>query len=55
MDATSKKMQSLKGETDSLYATIQKFKDATKKSNRLADQVSSAPEKRWNGLIDEFR
>ena len=40
MDAIRKKMQSLKGETDSLYATIQKFEDATKESNRLADQVS---------------
>ena len=39
MDAIRKKMQSLKGETDSLYATIQKFEDATKESNRLADQV----------------
>jgi DNA polymerase elongation subunit (family B) len=39
MDAIKKKMKSLKGETDSLYATIQKFKDATKESNRQADQV----------------
>ena len=39
MDAIRKKMQSLKGETDSLYATIQKFEDSTKESNRLADQV----------------
>merc|ERR1712154_113328 len=39
MDAIRKKMQSLKGETDSLYATIQKFEDATKESNRLADQA----------------
>ena len=41
MDAIRKKMQSLKGETDSLYATIQKFEDATKESNRLADQVNN--------------
>ena len=40
MDAIRKKMQSLKGETDSLYATIQQFEDATKESNRLADQVT---------------
>ena len=39
MDAIRKKMQSLKGETDSLYSTIQKFEDATKESNRVADQV----------------
>ena len=39
MDAIRKKMQSLKGETDSLYATIQKFEDATKESNRQAEQV----------------
>ena len=40
MDAIRKKMQSLKGETDGLYATIQKFEDATKESNRQADQVN---------------
>ena len=39
MDAIRKKMQSLKGETDSLYATIQKFEDATEESNKLANQV----------------
>eukprot|EP00091_Calanus_sinicus_P007788 TRINITY_DN19039_c0_g1_i1.p1 TRINITY_DN19039_c0_g1~~TRINITY_DN19039_c0_g1_i1.p1 ORF type:complete len:124 (+),score=56.52 TRINITY_DN19039_c0_g1_i1:90-461(+) len=39
MDAIRKKMQSLKGETDGLYATIQGFEDATKESNRLADQA----------------
>ena len=42
MDAIRKKMQSLKGETDGLYATIQAFDDATKEANRAADQV-----KRW--------
>ena len=41
MDAIRKKMQSLKAETDGLYATIQKFEDATKEYNRQADQVSS--------------
>ena len=39
MDAIRKKMQSLKAETDGLYATIQGFEDATKESNRLADQL----------------
>ena len=39
MDAIRKKMQSLKGETDGLYATIQKFEDATKEYNRMADQA----------------
>ena len=39
MDAIRKKMQSLKGETDGLYAIIQGFEDSTKESNRLADQV----------------
>merc|ERR1712020_179344 len=39
MDAIRKKMQSLKAETDGLYATIQGFEDATKESNRLADQA----------------
>jgi len=39
MDAIRKKMQSLKAETDGLYATIQRFEDATKESNRLADQA----------------
>merc|ERR1712156_1376602 len=39
MDAIRKKMQSLKAETDGLYATIQKFEDATKEYNRQADQA----------------
>ena len=39
MDAIRKKMQSLKGETDSLFATIQKYEDDTAESNRRADQV----------------
>merc|ERR1712210_219205 len=39
MDAIRKKMQSLKGETDSLYSTIQKFEDSTKESNRVSDQA----------------
>ena len=50
MDAIRKKMQSLKGETDSLYATIQKFEDATKESNRLADQVLIDGLK-WRNLV----
>merc|ERR1719244_998746 len=32
-------MKSLKDETDGLYAIIQKFEDATKESNALADQA----------------
>merc|ERR1712020_672346 len=39
MDAIRKKMQSLKAETDGLYATIQKFEDSTKEYNRQADQA----------------
>ena len=31
-------MKSLKDETDQLYATIQKFEDATNESNAQADQ-----------------
>ena len=50
MDAIRKKMQSLKAETDGLYATIQKFEDATKEYNRQADQVSRAR----NSFIDTF-
>ena len=50
MDAIRKKMQSLKAETDGLYATIQKFEDATKEYNRQADQVSRAV----NSFIDTF-
>jgi hypothetical protein len=39
MDAIRKKMQSLKGETDSLYKTIAGFEEATKEANGRADQV----------------
>ncbi len=39
MDAIRKKMQSLKGETESLYATIRRFEDQTKEYQRVADQV----------------
>ena len=39
MDAIRKKMKSLKDETDQLYAIINKFEDATKEANRVADQV----------------
>jgi len=38
MDAIRKKMQSLKGETDGLYATIKKFEDASAASNAVSDQ-----------------
>jgi len=39
MDAIRKKMQSLKGETDGLYATIQGFEDATSEAVARADQA----------------
>jgi hypothetical protein len=39
MDAIRKKMQSLKAETDGLYATIARYEESTKHSNSLADQV----------------
>ena len=38
MDAIRKKMQSLKSETDSLYATIARFEDETKEANALSDK-----------------
>merc|ERR1712119_168351 len=39
MDAIRKKMQSLKSETDSLYATIRGFEEATKEASGRADQA----------------
>eukprot|EP00092_Neocalanus_flemingeri_P007607 GFUD01008209.1.p1 GENE.GFUD01008209.1~~GFUD01008209.1.p1 ORF type:complete len:286 (-),score=102.52 GFUD01008209.1:330-1187(-) len=39
MDAIRKKMQSLKGETDSLYATIAGFENVTKEATARADQA----------------
>jgi len=39
MDAIRKKMQSLKAETDGLYATIQGFEDATKEATARAEQA----------------
>jgi len=39
MDAIRKKMQSLKGETDGLYATIRGFEDAAKEATARADQA----------------
>jgi len=39
MDAIRKKMQSLKGETDGLYATIQGFEEATREAAARADQA----------------
>ena len=38
MDAIRKKMQSLKGETDSLFATINKFETEVKDANARNDQ-----------------
>ena len=40
MDAIRKKMQSLKGETDGLYATIGGFEDDARESAARADQVT---------------
>ena len=37
MDAIRKKMQSLKGETDVLYATIARFEGVTKDANSQSD------------------
>ena len=42
MDAIRKKMQSLKGETDSLYATIARFEGAVKESNAKNDEHECA-------------
>merc|ERR1712172_220739 len=39
MDAIRKKMQSLKAETDGLYATIGRFEDSQKEYNEMADQA----------------
>jgi len=39
MDAIRKKMQSLKGETESLYATIRGFEEATQEATARADQA----------------
>ena len=39
MDAIRKKMQSLKGETDNLYATIHGYEEATKEATARAEQV----------------
>merc|ERR1712228_339124 len=39
MDTIRKKMQSLKGETDSLYATIAKFEEDTREAVKRAEQA----------------
>jgi len=39
MDAIRKKMQSLKSETDGLYATIAGFEEATREAVARADQA----------------
>ena len=39
MDAIRKKMQSLKAETEQLYATIAAFEEATREATARADQV----------------
>ena len=51
MDAIRKKMKSLKDETDQLYAIIQKFEDATKEANRVADQVDCQYNRQYQSLI----
>ena len=40
MDAIRKKMQSLKAETEQLYATIASFEEATREAVGRADQVN---------------
>ena len=41
MDAIRKKMQSLKAETEQLYATIASFEEATREAVGRADQVKN--------------
>ena len=41
MDAIRKKMQSLKGETDSLYKTIADFGDAARETVARAGKINS--------------
>merc|ERR1711936_1015592 len=57
MDAIRKKMQSLKSETDGLYAVIKGFEDETKESNRRSDQADCDIRdfgKKVHGLEIEF-
>ena len=57
MDAIRKKMKSLKDETDGLYAIINRFEEATKESNRIADQADCDIRdfgKKVHGLEIEF-
>merc|ERR1712242_610176 len=57
MDAIRKKMKSLKDETDGLYAIINRFEEATKESNRVADQADCDIRdfgKKVHGLEIEF-
>jgi chromosome segregation ATPase len=57
MDAIRKKMQSLKAETDGLYATIAKFEGATAESNKVSDQADADIRdygKKVHGLEIEF-
>ena len=41
MDAIRKKMQSLKGETDSLFATIKRYEDVTQEANLQNDEYEA--------------
>merc|ERR1711899_426617 len=57
MDAIRRKMQSLKSETDSLYAIIHNFEEETKESNRRSDQADCDIRdygKKVHGLEIEF-
>merc|ERR1712220_39602 len=57
MDAIRKKMQSLKSETDSLYAIIHNFEEETKEANRRSDQADCDIRdygKKVHGLEIEF-
>ena len=51
MDAIRKKMQSLKSETDGLYATIRGFEDAAKEATGRADQVNQIVVKFQTNLL----
>merc|ERR1711992_123739 len=57
MDAIRKKMQSLKSETDGLYAVIKGFEEETKEANRRSDQADCDIRdygKKVHGLEIEF-
>jgi len=41
MDSIRKKMQSMKADTDVLYAKIAEFEDATKEANTVSDKYDA--------------